>query len=217
MNNKGLTGAPEEIRTPDPQIRSLTGCVENEQNSSKPPNFAALTYQRLRIGVANQNGPPPDPEKEGPSEPASSPEANTNSIRIRKNTTARAATQDRPRQRDFNVEARIQAAIVEYIRVAAPDVFVFAVPNGGLRSKSEAARMKWTGTVAGVPDLCVIADPGRAFFLETKGPTGSVSAEQRRVMLRLGALRAPSAVVKSIDDVRRAFEIWGLPTREAGR
>jgi hypothetical protein len=23
MNNKGLTGAPEEIRTPDPQIRSL--------------------------------------------------------------------------------------------------------------------------------------------------------------------------------------------------
>jgi hypothetical protein len=23
MNNNGLTGAPEEIRTPDPQIRSL--------------------------------------------------------------------------------------------------------------------------------------------------------------------------------------------------
>ena len=42
---------------------------------------------------------------------------------------------------DRNGEARIQAAIVEWVRAIAPDVLIFAVPNGGLRSKAEAARL----------------------------------------------------------------------------
>ena len=41
-------------------------------------------------------------------------------------------------------------------------VMVFSVPNGGLRSKAEAARMKWTGTVAGIPDLAIVVPSGRS-------------------------------------------------------
>jgi hypothetical protein len=121
------------------------------------------------------------------------------------------------RPRDLNAEARIQAAIVEWIRVAAPSVLAFAVPNGGLRSKAEAARMRWTGVLAGVPDLVVIAPGGRAFFLEVKTDAGRLSAAQRAIHDHLIALGTPAAIIKSIDDARRAFAAWGIKTREAIR
>jgi VRR-NUC domain len=117
--------------------------------------------------------------------------------------------------RDHNVEARIQAAIVEWIRIAAPSVIVFAIPNGGLRAKAEAARMRWTGVLAGIPDLAVIAPGGRAFFIEVKAPGGSLSPAQRDMHDRLVGLGTPAAIVRSIDDTRLAFAAWGLQTREA--
>jgi len=94
---------------------------------------------------------------------------------------------------------------------------VFAVPNGGLRSKAEAARLKWTGVVAGVPDLAVVAPGGRVFFLEVKTEAGRLSADQRAVHDRLVALGTPAAIVRSIDEARLAFAAWGLQTREAVR
>ena len=45
------------------------------------------------------------------------------------------------KRRDGNAEARVQAAIVEWIRTVAPDLIVFHPPNGGLRGKAEAARL----------------------------------------------------------------------------
>jgi hypothetical protein len=113
-----------------------------------------------------------------------------------------------------NVEARIQAAIVEWIRTVAPGVVVFAVPNGGLRSKSEAALMRWTGTLAGVPDLMVMAPQGRAYGLEVKAPKGRVSPQQRALMFRLQSIGVGTAVVHSIEETRPAFAAWGIPTRE---
>jgi VRR-NUC domain-containing protein len=119
--------------------------------------------------------------------------------------------------RDGNAEARIQASIVEWARISAPDLLVFAVPNGGLRSKSEAARMKWTGTLAGVPDLAIIGPGGRAFFVEIKTPGGRLSDAQQTIVKRLILLGTPFAIARCIDDMRDAFKRWGLPTREAAR
>jgi hypothetical protein len=121
------------------------------------------------------------------------------------------------RPRDHNAEARIQAAIVDWVRAVAPQVLVFAVPNGGLRSKAEAARLKWTGVLAGVPDLVVIAPGGRAFFLEVKTADGRLSTDQRDVHACLVALGTPATIVRSIDDARLAFGVWGIKTREAAR
>jgi hypothetical protein len=115
---------------------------------------------------------------------------------------------------DRNAEARVQAAIVTFVRIAVPDVIIFAVPNGGLRSKVEAARLKWTGVLAGVPDLAIVGPGGKAFFLEVKAPKGRASTQQKDVLERLASLGAQSAIVRSIDDVRRAFEAWQIPTRE---
>ena len=120
------------------------------------------------------------------------------------------------RARAANAEARIQAAIVEWVRLVAPDALIFAIPNGGLRSKTEAARMKWTGTLAGMPDLAVVAPAGRVHFLEVKAQGGSLSASQRVIHEALIALGTPPAIVRSIDDCRRAFTAWGIETREVG-
>jgi hypothetical protein len=115
---------------------------------------------------------------------------------------------------DRNAEGRIQAAIVEWIRTVAPHALVFAVPNGGLRSKTEAARLKWQGVLAGVPDLIVLAPVGKVFALEVKTEVGRLSESQRDIFDCLVALGVNRAIVRSIDDVRRAFAAWGIETRE---
>jgi hypothetical protein len=122
-----------------------------------------------------------------------------------------------PRRRDGNAEARAQAAIVEWIRTVAPDLIVFHPPNGGLRSKAEAARLKWIGTLAGIPDLVVLGQDGQTWLIEVKAEYGALSAEQRAIRERCVAMRVPFVVAKSIDDVRRAFAIWGISTSEATR
>jgi hypothetical protein len=124
--------------------------------------------------------------------------------------------QARPR-RDLNREARVQAAIVEWARLVAPELLIFAVPNGGLRSKAEAARMKWTGVLAGIPDLAIVTPGGRVHFIEVKTPAGRLSDEQRAIWNALVALGTPTAICRSIDEARSAFAAWGLVTREGAR
>ncbi len=114
-----------------------------------------------------------------------------------------------------NAEAGIQAAIVEWVRAVAPDCIVFHCPNGGLRGKREAARLKWQGVLPGVPDLIVFAPAGRVLAMEVKAPKGALSADQKAMFETLVALGVPHAIVRSVDDARRAFAAWGIRTREA--
>ena len=112
-----------------------------------------------------------------------------------------------------NDEAAIQASIVQWARLVAPGAIIFAVPNGGWRSKREAALLKWTGVVAGVPDLAVVSR-GKACFLEVKTGKGRLSPEQAAMLARLQEMGAGVAVVRSIDEARAAFKGWGIETRE---
>jgi hypothetical protein len=118
---------------------------------------------------------------------------------------------------DRNAEARIQAAIVEWVRTVAPDVLIFAVPNGGRRSKAEAARLRWTGVVAGIPDLAVIAPSGKGSFPRSEVGDRSAIGGSARDHSRSGRLGSPFMTVTSIDDVRRAFSGWDIQTREFAR
>ena len=119
------------------------------------------------------------------------------------------------RRRDANAEARIQAAIVAWVRTVAPDLLIFSIPNEGLRTKAQIARLIWMGLRPGVWDLCVIGDHGQAYVMETKTDEGRLSKEQREIEDEyLLPLRVPHAVVRSIDDARRAFAVWGIKTRE---
>lgn len=119
--------------------------------------------------------------------------------------------------RDANDEARRQASIVEYVRwVVIDGTLIWAVPNGGyLLPKATAARLKWTGLLAGVLDLTLALPGGRSAYWETKTRTGRLSDDQKDIIAGLVALGHTWAVVRDIDDARRELARLGVRTREA--
>jgi hypothetical protein len=70
-----------------------------------------------------------------------------------------------------------QALFVQWFRRTFPDVRIFAIPNGGSRSRSQGAKLKVEGVSAGVPDLFI---PSGTVWVEMKrSKGGTVSAEQK--------------------------------------
>jgi hypothetical protein len=103
-------------------------------------------------------------------------------------------------------ETQVQRAIVQHYRArGAPGVFMCAVPNGGFRRPIEAAIMKATGTVAGVPDLLWIRE-GQAFFTEVKTDKGRLSPAQARTLEQLEAAGAICEVTYGLDHALRWLE-----------
>ena len=113
------------------------------------------------------------------------------------------------------VEDPIQAAIVAYLRTVAPDCITASIPNGGLRTKREAARLKWTGALAGMPDLIMIT-PRMVIFFEIKAPKkGRISDDQDAVHERLRGMGYVVAILRSVEDARLALASLNIKTREA--
>jgi len=83
-----------------------------------------------------------------------------------------------------------------------PRHVIFSVPNGGHRSKSEAARFKATGLVAGVSDLIII-QPSRIIFIELKLPTGKQQKNQIDFEHKVKALNFEYYVVRSLEDFKK--------------
>lgn len=114
-----------------------------------------------------------------------------------------------------DIEAPIQAASYQYICLVAPQVICFHVPNGGYRSKAEAAKLKWMGVTPGVHDLIIIDENGLSYLLEMKPPDGVLSQDQKDFHARCRALKIPQAVSHSINETRDALKRWGIKTRES--
>ena len=74
------------------------------------------------------------------------------------------------RKHNRHDESRLQKELVEAFRkmVPAHKGLVFAVPNGGSRSKREAAIMKGEGVTAGVADLVILYAMARTCLVEVK-------------------------------------------------
>ena len=120
------------------------------------------------------------------------------------------------RARGGTREDVVQANIVEHLRLILISTHVvFAIPNGGLRTKREAARLKWTGTLAGVFDLCILGPGGATWWLETKTATGALNEAQKVFRLHLIAHGIPHAIVRSVADVEAALLLWQIPTKLA--
>ena len=82
-----------------------------------------------------------------------------------------------------HVEAVRFMRVVKLHESAHPDLrYLFAVPNGGLRDKVVASKMKLEGVRAGILDYCwpmrTTGFPG--LFLELKTMTGRASDDQRK-------------------------------------
>jgi len=106
-------------------------------------------------------------------------------------------------------EEDLHKAIVGMIAAnASPDVIVFHVPNGGKRGKAEAGRLRGMGTLAGVPDLIVLAD-GRAYGLEIKTDSGRMSPAQKAMARRFADAGIPYEVARSVEGARSHLRRWG--------
>ncbi len=106
----------------------------------------------------------------------------------------------------------IQRAVIRHLEIRARNgVAWFHPPNGGWRSKVEAARFVAMGVRAGVPDIAIIAD-GRALFLELKASRGRLSPAQADMHNRLKAAGAEVVTAYGIDEAIAALEAWGVLT-----
>lgn len=111
-------------------------------------------------------------------------------------------------------EQDIQRAVFQHINSRSmPGVFAFHVPNGGWRSKVEAAIMKGIGVRAGVPDV-IIFYRAQIFGLELKAKGRGLSATQRQVLNAMEVAGARTAVASSLDEALFTLECWGVLRRD---
>lgn len=110
-------------------------------------------------------------------------------------------------------EETLQRSVVKLLRHALPEGSIFfAVPNGGLRSRTEAIRFKSTGTLAGVPDLLVIT-AGRILGIELKSGNGRLSDAQLYCHEQFRRAGADVFVCRSLEEVADALTAAGVPLR----
>ncbi len=104
---------------------------------------------------------------------------------------------------------------MHFLKVAAPDIEVIHIPNGGYRRKIEAALLKGMGVKAGVADLLLLWKPGRCGFIELKSDRRRcrISAEQQAFGIRMWERAIPYAVCTSIDGVSSVLKSWDAPLR----
>jgi hypothetical protein len=93
-----------------------------------------------------------------------------------------------------------QSLFVQWFRRSYPNVLIFAIPNGGARSKATAGRLKVEGVVAGVPDLFV---PEWHLWVEMKRiKGGKVSDEQFGMIDYLQSVGYRAIVCKGAEDAK---------------
>jgi hypothetical protein len=92
-----------------------------------------------------------------------------------------------------------------------PATWFTTFPSGG-GGRVRGALLKRMGLVPGVPDLLLISG-GRAHWIELKAPGGSLSQAQRLVHKILEGVGCHVATCRSLNDVLRQLETWGIETR----
>lgn len=109
------------------------------------------------------------------------------------------------RRKPRDEEHQIQCACVRWFSYQYPELHgrLFAVPNGGRRDETTAAKLKAEGVVAGVADLILLRrnrDYG-ALLIEMKTPTGRQSDSQKKWQFTLCSENEYKYVVcRSLDD-----------------
>ena len=93
-----------------------------------------------------------------------------------------------------------QRELVRWFRQFHPNVLIFAIPNGGGRSKASAGRLKAEGVVPGIPDLFV---PAKGLWIEMKRVKGgALSPEQKAMIQYLEEVGYRAIVCKGAEDAK---------------
>lgn len=75
-----------------------------------------------------------------------------------------------------------QVEFVQWFRMKYPEVLIFAIPNGGYRSKILAGKLKAEGVVAGIPDLFI---PEWGLWIEMKKAKGGRLSENQKTIISI--------------------------------
>jgi hypothetical protein len=118
-----------------------------------------------------------------------------------------------------------QAALIQwrdYARRVDPRIgMLFAIPNGGARSKRTAGRLKAEGAAAGVPDLClpVATATHGGLWIELKTASGRVRPEQQTWIDALNAhgqcAGTAATASRGADTCASALRWRGVAARDA--
>ena len=107
-------------------------------------------------------------------------------------------------------EDDIQRAVFQHIRVrGAAGLVAWHTPNGGQRSKAEAAIFKGLGVKPGVSDVVAVHE-GRIFALEIKTEVGRPTDSQLEFIADMEAAGAFTCVAYGLDRALAVLESWGL-------
>ena len=96
-------------------------------------------------------------------------------------------------------ESQLQIRCVSWFRYQYPQYVIMSTPNGGVRSKTEAAIMKAEGMLAGASDLTIFAD-GRVLFVEMKTDKGRQSSAQKDFQRKVEGLGFRYVICRSLED-----------------
>lgn len=107
-------------------------------------------------------------------------------------------------------EAALQRAICQHLEArAAPGLVWWHVPNGGARSKAEAAIMVGLGVKRGVSDLHFLKG-GKFYVLELKASGKTPTDEQDNFMNDVCAAGGSATWASKLDFALNLLEAWGL-------
>lgn len=94
---------------------------------------------------------------------------------------------------------------------------LYAIPNGGARSKATAGKLKAEGVRSGVPDLCLPVPRGsfHGLYIEMKrSKRGSTSATQKWWHMALTGLSYQVRICKSFEEAKTVLqEYLALPAK----
>lgn len=110
---------------------------------------------------------------------------------------------------EYPDEAGFQREVVERLNRYRLPCLWFHVPNGGRRSRLEAAIFKGLGVKAGVADFIFLWGGGCG-CIELKAGRGSLSDAQRDFRANCERLGVPYVVARSLTDIDAALAAWGL-------
>ena len=123
------------------------------------------------------------------------------------------------RRKPRNLEHQLQCRVIRWFRLAHRDMVhnLFAVPNGGYRTKTTAALLKAEGQLAGVADLILLKRKGRcgALLLEAKVKGNYQSESQREWQKRIEADGYIYRVFRTLEEfIQIVEEYLSLPDDE---
>lgn len=115
-----------------------------------------------------------------------------------------------------HLEDQLQEACVTWFRLQYPDVVIMAIPNGGKRNAIEAAKLKRTGTLAGVADLFVMRSKvenmerymtiWHGLWIEMKVGKNRLTESQTDFMIITNIENYRYHVCRSFDDFKKVIE-----------